>query len=116
MKKLILCLIICILFTSNATASSKKHPIRLEPGIYEIGKDLPGGHYDVRFKGLEYIIRINYSSQLKEDGTLDMMQFYSYSLSYSAKDWWQAVYPIIYVLDGGYLQIEYSSCELWPED
>ncbi|NLG58531.1 MAG: hypothetical protein GX540_08965 [Clostridiales bacterium] len=115
MKRIILLLVICLLLIPAALAD-KNIPIKLEPGIYEIGKDLPSGHYDVRFKGLDYIIRINYSSQLKEDRSLDMMNFYSYSLSYSAKDWWQAVYPIIYVLDGGYLQIEHSSCELWLED
>ena len=116
MKKYVLCLLIVLLFVPTASANSRTQPIKLEPGLYEIGKDIPSGHYDVRFKGLDHVIRISYSSQLKDDGTLDMLYFYSYSLSYTAKDWWQAVYPVIYVLDGGYLQIEHSACELWPED
>lgn len=114
MKRILICIMLVLLVLPTVYADIPQ-PIKLEPGLYEVGKDLPAGHYDVRFKGLDNIIRISYSRQLNPDGTLDMTIFYSYSLSYTANEWWQAVYPIIYILEDGYLLVEYSSCELWPE-
>lgn len=88
---------------------------RLEPGLYEIGIDIPEGHYDVRFKGLDQSCTIQYSLLLDYMNEPDMTCFYSYSFTYEADKWWQAVYPIIYVLDGGYLKINQSCCSLYPE-
>lgn len=115
MKNFVICILIMLFLLPTAFAS-RLQPIWLEPGLYEVGKDIPAGHYDVRFKELDNIVRISYSRQLNDDGSLDLTTFYSYSLTYSASEWWQAVYPIIYVLDDGYLLIEHSPCEFWPEE
>lgn len=116
MKKfvcLLACLVIC--WVVPATAETVE-PITLEPGIYEVYEDIEPGTYDVRFKGLDTIIRISYSLYLNEDGTLNLGDKFAYSFSFTANEWWQAVHPYIQIMSGGYLQIEYSSCELWLEE
>jgi len=112
LKKL-LCLLLCLLCLPFG-ASAEYESYTFEPGIYKVGTDIPSGHYDVRFKGNDYVTILHFSDRLTDEGTLDFNSYYSYSFTFASNEWWQAVYPIILLLDGGYLQIEFSSCTLYP--
>ena len=118
MKKLFICVI--VLFIVTACSALADAPIRqeryvLSPGIYEVGKDIPRGHYDVRFVNMNSIAGISYSDRLTEDGKLDLDWLYSYSLLYTAQ-WNQGMYAVITLPDGGYLEVEYSTLAFYPED
>lgn len=116
MKKFIAALAAAMLLCGSATADVKYEngAYVLEPGVYQVGKDIPGGHYDARFKDLKVACSFSFSEQLNEEGSADMTQYYSYSFSYISGQWWQAVYPIVFILDGGYVEVEYSPCHLYP--
>lgn len=114
MKRLIALVLLGLMICSSAFAEKERYT--LEPGIYKVGTDIPSGHYDVRFKGNDYVTILHFSDRLTKEGTLDLTSYYSYSFTFATNEWWQAVYPIILLLDGGYLQIEFSSCTLYPFD
>lgn len=86
----------------------------LEPGIYEIGKDIPNGHYDIRIKGLDLYCIIRVSAYLF-DGELDTSKDNSYTLMFSSpNNYWQGCHPNILLINYTYLQIENSTCVFYP--
>jgi len=87
----------------------------LEPGLYQVGKDIPAGRYDVRFKNMEEKCIIKYSDLLDKDKEPDLTFMYSYSFEFTSKEWWQGVAPVIMVNSMGYLKIEESTAYLYAE-
>ena len=115
MKKVISMLMCMLLCFGIVSAFGLESEYRLEPGIYEVGKDIPEGYYDIRIKGLDQYCTIRHSVDVNLDGTLNMDTFYSYELTFSAsQNYWQGCHPNIMLMDGAYIEIVNSYCVLYP--
>lgn len=116
MKKLVFTIIcILVLCAGTVVASGVYDEYELMPGIYEVGKDIPSGYYDIRIKGLDQYctIRVAYDQNL--DGTLNMNIGKSFELTYkSGSDYWQGCHPNILLMDASYIEIENSRCVFYP--
>ena len=118
MKKVVsLILFMVLLCFGIAVASGSNEEYTLEPGMYEVGKDIPSGYYDIRIKGLDQYCIIRHSIDVNLDGTLNMDTFYSYELTFTAnQNYWQGCHPNILLMDGAYIEIVNSYCVLYPID
>ena len=118
MKRFLLILLALLLLIPSALADvtvQSDGSLIVTPGIYEVGKDIPGGYYDVRMKGLKFICSIRYASMLKDDGTLDMDSLWAWDLNFmSTGNYWQGCHPNILISDGCYLEIMGSYCTFYP--
>lgn len=120
--KRFLCLMLCLLFVSSASAGQERFNLKygdffdLEPGLYEVGKDFQDGKYDIRFIGMDKSISISYSYDLNLDGTLDLSNIYSFSLTFNSdSNWWNASGFLVNLFSPGYLLIENGTCRMWVE-
>lgn len=87
---------------------------KLEPGLYQIGDEIPGGTYDVRYSDTDEPFILTYSDVLGADGKPDLDFFYSYKLSFSTHKWHGGAHPVIMLDSAGYLLVEGRSCRLYP--
>lgn len=86
----------------------------LQPGMYETGKEIPSGAYDVRYSEVGDGPLILTYSDLLTDGKPDLNFFYSYTISVDTKKWTGGAHPVIIVDNGGYLLVEGRVCRLYP--
>ena len=61
MKRILVFALCFFLLVSAGIAEKKPEYYDLEPGLYEIGKDIPAGKYDIRFNKLNTNLTISYS-------------------------------------------------------
>ena len=87
---------------------------KLEPGLYCVGDDIPGGTYDVRYGDGDQPVKLTYSDMLSSDGKPDLNFFYSYTISAETQEWTGGAHPVIMLNSYGYLLIEGRSCRLYP--
>lgn len=119
MKRILVFTLCLFLLIPSAIAESKLKPgsmgeYTLEPGIYEIGVDIPAGYYDIRIKGLDLYCLIRVSQYMFE-GQLDTSKDYSFTFTFaSPNNYWQGCHPNILLTESTYLQIENSPCVFYP--
>ncbi len=116
MKKLVFTIIcILVLCAGTVVASGVYDEYELMPGIYEVGKDIPSGYYDIRIKGLDQYCTIRHAIDINLDGTLNMETMYAYEFTFrSSVNYWQGCHPNILLMDGEYIEIENSRCVFYP--
>lgn len=114
MKRIIVFAVCFFLLVSSAIAETKPEYYDLEPGLYEIGKDIPSGKYDIRFNGLNQELTISYSWVLK-NGLPDLSVSQAFSFTFSSFSNWWNIGGFVVTLFPGYIQIENSPCRLWIE-
>lgn len=109
MKKLLA--LICVGLMVCSSAMAEIIHVDLEPGTYEVGKDIEPGIWEVRFTDSDFSTRIDYG-QMKEDGTFDISYPNFFSISLMMK-WVENPRITLYLMEGDYLQISYSSCSFY---
>jgi hypothetical protein len=112
MKRLIalLCAIL-LMFASSAMAELQE--ITLEPGMYEIGKDIEAGKWELGFVKSDFSIRLDYGRFDAEENP-DISYPYFFSASFMMK-WNQNPKLTVYLLDGDFLKVSFSSCTLYRD-
>ena len=114
MKKLAaLILVLGLIIGSSAVAVAELEKIELQPGTYEIGKDIEQGEWEFRFTNSDFMTRIDYG-QMNRDGTFKTDYPYFFSISLIMK-WVQNPKIMLYLMNGDYLQITYSPCVIYRE-
>ncbi len=114
MKKILIAL--CLCFSLCVSAFAESGFVDLQPGTYEIGKDVPAGKYDIRFNGLNQFVTVAYSAALDESGNPDLTKEQSFSFTFgSASNWWN-IGGFTVTLYPGFLRVEDSACRLWTEE
>ena len=114
--KRIFALILCfLLFIPAGYAENKPQFYDLEPGLYEIGKDIPAGKYDIRFNKLNANLTITYSYTLNEKNEPNLSDSQSFTFSFSSSSNWWNIGSFLVTLYPGYLLIQNSPCRLWIE-
>lgn len=121
MKKLLSVLLALVLFLPAAAVADVEIMgfgssvwYVLQPGQYEIGKDIPAGTYDVRCSAEDDALVLTFSQMLDENGDLDMSWFYSFQITVSAGQWKGGCHPVIYMPSYGYLTVQGPRCRLYP--
>ena len=112
MKRLIE-LILCIWLTICSSAFAEIEKVELQPGTYEIGKDIESGEWEFRFTNSDFMTRIDYG-QMDKDGSFKTDYPYFFSISLIMK-WVQNPKISLYLMGGDYLQISYSPCVIYKE-
>ena len=111
MKRLIALVLLGLMVCSTAFAEIEK--VELQPGTYEIGKDIESGDWEFRFTNSDFMTRIDYG-QIDKDGSFKTDYPYFFSISLIMK-WVQNPKISLYLMDGDYLQISYSPCVIYKE-
>lgn len=111
MKKLLAVILLGLIFCSSAVAELEK--VELQPGTYEIGKDIEQGEWEFRFTNSDFMTKIEYG-QMNKDGTFKTDYPYFFSVSLMMK-WVQNPKIMLYLMNGDYLQISFSPCVIYRE-
>lgn len=116
MKKAMALFMITLILLGLVPFASAANTITLQPGMYEVGKEIPSGHYDIRFQGMDKgYVKLAFSDRQKDDGALDLETYYSFALDFStAQNWWNVGGFVCYLPDG-YLSVEGCSIVLYEE-
>ena len=113
MKKCVGLILALIFLFSCSTAFGEIEKIELQPGLYEIGKDIESDEWEFRFTNSDFMTKINYG-QIEKDGTFKVDYPYFFSISLVMK-WIQNPKIMLYLMDGDYLEISYSPCTIYRE-
>lgn len=116
MKKLFALILVGLLIGLLICASAiAEDYLDLEPGIYQVGKDIETGKYDIRFNKLDKNITVSFSAELDENGIPDLTNEQSFSFAFNSSSNWWNIGGFTVTLYPGFLQIENSPCRMWIE-
>lgn len=119
-KYLSLLLVLALLLPAACVAEVEKVTIglstyyRVDPGLYEIGVDIPSGTYDVRANASDDPLILTFSELLDAEGKPDLSFFYSWQISAFSRKWKGGCHPVIMFTSFGYFLVEGKSCTLYP--
>ena len=121
MKKILsLLLVLSLLLPACCFAEVEKVTVggsvfyRLEPGLYEIGVDIPAGTYDVRAEAGDVPLILSFSELLDFNDQPDLSYFYSWQISVLSKKWAGGCHPVVMFTSFGYFLVQGKSCRLYP--
>ena len=119
-KYLALLLVLALLLPAACVAEVEKVTIglstyyRVDPGLYEIGVDIPSGTYDVRADASDDPLTLSFSELLDFEDKPDLSYYYSWQISVMSRKWAGGCHPVIMFTSFGYFLVEGKSCRLYP--